>query len=58
MFEPKDIWHTSSPDLNACDLWLFIVEKKNNSLMQPLTLPSGFLKPPIDESSGISTLEN
>ena len=31
LFVPKDIWPSSSPDLNVCDYWLFsMIERKSN----------------------------
>ena len=31
LFVPKDIWPSSSPDLNVCDYWLFrVIERKSN----------------------------
>ena len=45
LFVPKDIWPSSSPDLNFCDYWLFsVIERKSyvnphsdvNSLKAPI----------------------
>ena len=33
---PKDIWPSSSPDLNVCDYWLFgVIEGKSNVTSHP-----------------------
>ena len=33
---PKDIWPSSSPDLNVCDHWLFgIIERESNITLHP-----------------------
>ncbi|KAF2362962.1 Homeobox domain-like [Trinorchestia longiramus] len=33
---PKDIWPSSSPDLNVCDYWLFgVIEEKSNITSHP-----------------------
>ena len=34
---PKDIWPSSSPDLNVCDYWLFgVIEGKSNVTSHPI----------------------
>ena len=36
MFVPKDIWPSSSPDLNVCDYWLFsVIEGQSNFIPHP-----------------------
>ena len=33
---PKDIWPSSSPDLNVCDYWLFgVIEGTSNATSHP-----------------------